>query len=46
MRKATRISATVLGLTAGGAGIEHGVFEILQGNTRPEGLMISSIGPP
>jgi hypothetical protein len=46
MRKATRIAATVLGLTAGGAGIEHGIFEILQGNTRPEGLMIASIGPP
>jgi hypothetical protein len=36
----------VLGLTAGVAGIEHGVFEVLQGNTRPEGLMIASIGPP
>jgi hypothetical protein len=46
MRKATRISATVLGLTAGGAGIEHGIFEILQGNARPEGLMIASIGRP
>jgi hypothetical protein len=46
MRRATRISAAVLGLTAGVAGIEHGVFEVLQGNTRPEGLMISSIGPP
>jgi hypothetical protein len=46
MRRATRISATVLGLTAGVAGIEHGIFEVLQGNTRPEGLMISSIGPP
>jgi hypothetical protein len=46
MRKATRISATVLGLTAGVAGIEHGIFEILQGSTRPEGLMIASIGPP
>ncbi len=46
MRKATRISATVLGLTAGVAGIEHGYFEILQGNTRPEGLLIPSIGPP
>jgi len=46
MRKATRISATVFGLTAGGAGIEHGIFEILQGNSRPEGLMIASIGPP
>jgi hypothetical protein len=33
-------------LTAGVAGIEHGIFEALQGNARPEGLMISSIGPP
>ena len=46
MRKATRITATVLGLTAGVAGIEHGIFEILQRNTRPEGLMIASMGPP
>ncbi len=46
MRKATRISATILGLTAGGAGIEHGIFEVMQGNARPEGLMIASIGPP
>jgi hypothetical protein len=46
MRKATRTTATVLGLTAGLAGIEHGYFEVLQGNSRPEGLMISSMGPP
>ena len=46
MRKATRITATVLGLTAGVAGIEHGIFEMLQGDARPEGLMIASIGPP
>jgi hypothetical protein len=46
MRKATRITATVLGLVAGGAGIEHGVFEALQGNAQPAGLMIASIGPP
>jgi hypothetical protein len=46
MRKATRLTATVLGLTAGLAGIEHGIFEILQGNAKPEGLMIASIGPP
>ncbi len=46
MRRATRTTATVLGLIAGGAGIEHGCFEILQGSTRPEGLMIASIGPP
>lgn len=46
MRRATRITAAVLGLTAGVAGIEHGYFEMLQGNARPEGLMIASIGPP
>jgi hypothetical protein len=46
VRKAARITATVLGLTAGVAGIEHGIFEILQGNTQPEGLMTASIGPP
>ena len=46
MRRATRITASVLGLTAGGAGIEHGIFEILQGNARPAGLMIASMGPP
>jgi hypothetical protein len=36
----------VLGLFAGGAGIEHGIYEILQGNVRPGGLLISSMGPP
>jgi hypothetical protein len=46
MRRATRITATVLGLTAGGAAVEHGIFEVLQGNVRPEGVMIASIGPP
>lgn len=46
MRKATRIAATILGLTAGLAGVEHGYFEILQGNTRPESVMIPSMGPP
>jgi hypothetical protein len=46
MRKATRITASALSLTAGGAGIEHGIFEILQGDATPEGLMFPSIGPP
>jgi hypothetical protein len=46
MREATRITAAALGLTAGVAGVEHGYFEMLQGNTKPEGLMIPSIGPP
>jgi hypothetical protein len=35
-----------LGVAAGLAGLEHGVFEILQGNARPAGLMILSMGPP
>lgn len=46
MRGAARITTTVLGLTAGGAGIEHGFFEVLQGNTAPAAVMISSMGPP
>ena len=46
MRKATKNTAIVFGIAAGAAGIEHGIFEILQGNTRPAGLMIASIGPP
>jgi hypothetical protein len=46
MRRARRVTASVLGLFAGGASIEHGIYEILQGNLKPEGLMISSMGPP
>lgn len=46
MRKATKTVATWFGIAAGIAGIEHGYFEILQGNTKPQGLMIASIGPP
>jgi hypothetical protein len=46
MRKATRTVAKWFGFAAGIAGLEHGYFEILQGNTRPVGLMIASIGPP
>ena len=46
MRKATRIIAAALGLFAGFGGLEHGYFEILQGNTRPESVMINSMGAP
>ena len=46
MRKATRIVAASLGVAAGIAGLEHGYFEILQGNVQPSGLMIASMGPP
>lgn len=43
---ARRVVASVLGIAAGIAGIEHGVFEVLQGNVRPTGVVIASIGPP
>jgi hypothetical protein len=46
MRKATRIVATSFGIIAGIAGLEHGYFEIVQGNTRPISLMFASMGPP
>ena len=46
MNKAIRVTASGLGASAGLAGVEHGVFELLQGNVRPDGLMIASIGPP
>jgi hypothetical protein len=46
MRKATKTVTSWLGIAAGIAGVEHGYFEILQGNVRPEGLMIVSMGPP
>jgi hypothetical protein len=44
MRKATNTVATWLGFLAGIAGLEHGYFEILQGNVRPAGVMFPSWG--
>ena len=46
MRKATLRVATWFGVVAGIAGMMHGYYEILQGNTRPTGIVIPSIGPP
>ena len=46
MRKATRTVATVFGVLAGAAGLEHGIFEVLQGNARPGSLTFPSMGPP
>ncbi|MFZ6026833.1 MAG: hypothetical protein ACOYYS_03875 [Chloroflexota bacterium] len=46
MRKATKTVATWLGILAGIAGLEHGYFEFLQGNTSPPGLAFASWGPP
>lgn len=41
-----RTAAAWLGVYAGILGLQHGIFEILQGNTAPEGMLINAIGPP
>lgn len=46
MRRIIHIITVVFGAFAGFGGIEHGYFEILQGSSSPNGLMIESIGPP
>lgn len=46
MRKATRIIAATFGAFVGFGGLEHGYFEMLQGNGRPENIMIASMGAP
>jgi MFS family permease len=43
--RAVHVTASVLGVLVGLAGIDHGIFEILQGNTPTGSLMISAIGP-
>jgi hypothetical protein len=45
MNRAVRLTASLLGLSAGIAGVEHGYYELLQGSARPKGLFIASIGP-
>ena len=44
-RIATRIVAPTMGVLVGLAGLDHGFFEIQQGNVRPNGLLIHAIGP-
>jgi hypothetical protein len=46
MNKATRIVASSFGAFAAIGAIEHGIFEIMQGDVAPAGVMISSMGPP
>lgn len=46
MNRAVRVTATLLGLSAGIAAVEHGYFEWMQGSIDPGGLFIASIGPP
>jgi hypothetical protein len=42
---AARVIASTFGVLVGLAGIDHGIFEILQGNRAPDSLMIDAIGP-
>jgi hypothetical protein len=42
---AAKSTATVFGILVGAAGIEHGLFEVLQGNVRPASLLFEAIGP-
>ena len=43
--RATRIYASTLGILVGLAGVEHGILECLQGNVKPNGIMVDAIGP-
>ena len=43
--RATKALTTTLGILVGLAGVEHGILEILQGNVRPNGIMVDAIGP-
>jgi hypothetical protein len=45
LNSATRAVASTLGVLVGLAGIEHGFFELLQGNVTPSGIIIDAIGP-
>jgi hypothetical protein len=44
---AARLTSSVFGILAGVGGLVHGIGEILQGNVRPEGLIVNSwtVGP-
>jgi hypothetical protein len=44
MNRATRIIVSTFGVVLGIAGLDHGLFEILQGNTPTNGLIIQAIG--
>jgi hypothetical protein len=45
MYSATKSTATTIGILASLAGMEHGFFEVLQGNHAAGGLVIEAIGP-
>ena len=45
MNRATRIIVSTIGVILAIAGIDHGLFETLQGNRPTSGLIIQAIGP-
>lgn len=45
MNRATKTITSTIGVILGLSGIDHGIFEILQGNTQTNGLLIQAIGP-
>jgi hypothetical protein len=45
MNHTTRMIVTTIGIILAIAGLDHGIFEILQGNTPTGGLIIQAIGP-
>lgn len=45
MNRATKNIVSTIGVILGISGINHGIFEILQGNAPTEGLIINAIGP-
>jgi hypothetical protein len=46
VNSATRLAASTLGVYAGLVALEHGVFELVQGNAVPGDIVINAIGPP
>jgi hypothetical protein len=45
MNRATRVIVSTVGVILGLSRIDHGIFEILQGNTPTHGTFIRAIGP-
>jgi len=45
LNSAIRAVASTLGVLVGLAGVEHGFFELLQGNVTPSDIIIDAIGP-
>ncbi|MDX9864958.1 MAG: hypothetical protein RBT34_09155 [Anaerolineaceae bacterium] len=45
IRNTIRITSTSLGIYAGLLGVEHGIFELMQGNILTNGLIIQAMGP-